>query len=198
MFVKVCGITTPEQANEISSLVDYIGFIFHPNSPRFVAQSYPSMKAKKVGVFVNVPLQELIQTALLEKLESVQLHGDESPEYCAALKGQVQVIKSFGVDEHFNFDQLTAYYDFVDYFLFDTKTPHYGGSGKQFDWEILKNYHGKTPFILSGGLRPQTLPQIRSLNHKNLVGIDLNSGFETAPGIKNISTLKQFLHDFHH
>jgi phosphoribosylanthranilate isomerase len=196
MFVKVCGITTPQQAHEISQLVDYVGFIFHPESPRFVSQSYPSMKAKKVGVFVNVPLQELIQTALLEKLDSVQLHGSESPEYCAAIKEQVQVIKSFGVDADFDFDQLIAYEPYVDYFLFDTKTPKHGGSGKQFDWRLLKQYQGATPFILSGGLRPETLPQIQEVNHPKLTGIDLNSGFETQPGIKNLLLLKQFLHDF--
>lgn len=197
MFVKVCGITTPQQAHEISQLVDYVGFIFHPGSPRFVSQSYPSMKAKKVGVFVNVPLQELIQTALLEKLDSVQLHGSESPEYCAAMKEQVQVIKSFGVDADFDFDQLKAYEPYVDYFLFDTKTPKHGGSGKQFDWRLFKQYQGATPFILSGGLRPESLPQIQEVNHPKLTGIDLNSGFETQPGIKNLLLLKQFLHDFH-
>ncbi|PWL30591.1 MAG: N-(5'-phosphoribosyl)anthranilate isomerase [Fluviicola sp. XM-24bin1] len=197
MFVKVCGITTPQQAHEISQLVDYVGFIFHPGSPRFVSQSYPSMKAKKVGVLVNVPLQELIQTALLEKLDSVQLHGSESPEYCAAMKEQVQVIKSFGVDADFDFDQLKAYEPYVDYFLFDTKTPKHGGSGKQFDWRLLKQYQGATPFILSGGLRPESLPQIQEVNHPKLTGIDLNSGFETQPGIKNLLLLKQFLHDFH-
>ena len=197
MFVKVCGITTPQQAHEISQLVDYVGFIFHPGSPRFVSQSYPSMKAKKVGVFVNVPLQELIQTALLEKLDSVQLHGSESPEYCAAMKEQVQVIKSFGVDADFDFDQLKAYEPYVDYFLFDTKTPKHGGSGKQFDWRLLKQYQGANPFILSGGLRPESLPQIQEVNHPKLTGIDLNSGFETQPGIKNLLLLKQFLHDFH-
>lgn len=196
MFVKVCGITTPDQAHEISQLVDYVGYIFHPGSPRFVSQSYPSMKAKKVGVFVDVPLQELIQTALLEKLDSVQLHGSESPEYCAAMNEQVQVIKSFGIDADFDFSQLKAYEPYVDYFLFDTKTHKHGGSGKQFNWNLLEQYKGATPFILSGGLRPSILSQIQSVRHDQFAGIDLNSGFETTPGIKNISTLKQFLHDF--
>ena len=197
MFVKVCGITTQYQALEISQLVDYIGFIFHPGSPRFVAQSFPSMKAKKVGVFVNLPLQELIQTALLEKLDSVQLHGQESPEYCAALRGQVEVIKSFGVDADFDFTQVSAFEPFVDYFLFDTKTPKHGGSGEQFDWQLLRKYKGSTPFILSGGLRPDSLVQIHEVRHPQLKGIDLNSGFESQPGIKNLFLLKQFLHEFY-
>lgn len=196
MFVKVCGITTPEQAHEISQFVDYVGYIFHPGSPRYVSQSFPSMKARKVGVFVNVPLQQLIQTAIYEKLDSVQLHGSEPPEYCAAMQDQVLVIKSFGIDENFDFAQLKAYGNHVDFFLFDTKTPKHGGSGKQFDWRLLKEYEGKTPFILSGGLRPDTLPQIQAVKHSKLAGIDLNSGFESAPGIKNIRLLKQFLHEF--
>ncbi len=196
MFVKVCGITTPEQAHEISQIVDYIGYIFHPESPRYVSQSFPSMKAKKVGVFVNVPLQQLIQTAIYEKLDSVQLHGSEPPEYCAAMQEQVQVIKSFGVDETFDFQQLKAYQNFVDYFLFDTKTPKHGGSGKRFNWELLKQYTGTTPFILSGGLRPDVLPEIQAVQHSQLAGIDLNGGFESTPGIKNMLILKQFLHEF--
>jgi phosphoribosylanthranilate isomerase len=196
MFVKVCGITNPEQAHEISQLVDYVGFIFHPGSPRFVSHSFPSMKAKKVGVFVNVPIQELIQTAILEKLDSVQLHGSEKPEYCAALNNQVIVIKSFGIDESFDFNELKAYEPYVDYFLFDTKTSQYGGSGKQFDWHLLHKYKGSTPFILSGGLRPEIVPQIQEVKHPQLKGVDLNSGFESQPGIKNIFLLKQFLNEF--
>lgn len=197
MFVKVCGITNPEQAYEISQMVEFVGFIFHPESPRFVSQSFPSMNAKKVGVFVNVPLQELIHTTLLEKLDSVQLHGDETPEYCAAMNKQVPVIKSFGIDADFDFEKLNDFEPYVDYFLFDTKTPKRGGSGKQFDWSLLDQYQGKTPFILSGGLHPSALTQIRQVRHNQLAGIDLNSGFESLPGIKNISNLKQFLHDFH-
>lgn len=197
MFVKVCGITTQEQAHEISQFVDYIGFIFHPESPRFVSQSFPSMKAKKVGVFVDLPLQQVIQTSILEKLQTVQLHGSESPEYCAALQDQVQVIKSFGIDATFDFGILKSYEPFVDYFLFDTYTPNHGGSGQQFNWEILQNYDGTIPFILSGGLRPELIHDLQKLQHKQLVGIDLNSRFESAPGLKDISKLKTFLHEFH-
>lgn len=197
MFVKVCGITTHEQAHEISQFVDYVGFIFHPKSPRYVSQSYPSMNAKKVGVFVDLPLQQVIQTSILEKLQSVQLHGSESPEYCAALKDQVQVIKSFGIDASFDFEDLKAYEHFVDYFLFDTRSPKHGGSGKQFNWQLLEDYHGNTPFILSGGLQPELKESILRIEHPKLVGIDLNSGFETAPGLKDIAKLKIFLHEFH-
>lgn len=196
MFVKVCGVTTAEQAAEISQLVEYIGYIFHPGSPRHVSHSLPSLKAKKVGVFVDLPLQKLIHTAIAEKLEVVQLHGSEPPEYCAALEGQVTVIKSFGIDESFNFDDLNPYTSAVDYFLFDTKTPKHGGSGKQFEWKLLAEYEGAVPFILSGGLRYDLLQEIKAVNHPMLAGIDLNSGFETAPGNKNVALLKSFIHDF--
>jgi len=197
MFVKVCGITSSEQAREISKFVDYVGFIFHRESPRYVSQSFPSMKAKKVGVFVDLPLQNVIHGSIVQKLHAVQLHGAESPEYCAALKGQVQVIKSFGIDSEFDFGTLQPYEPFVDYFLFDTRTPKHGGSGKQFNWELLEKYQGNTPFILSGGIRPELTEDLQNLNHHKLVGIDLNSGFESAPGQKDITKLKTFLHEFH-
>lgn len=196
MFVKVCGITTLSQAEEISQFADYVGYIFHPGSPRNVNQAFPSMRAKKVGVFVDVPLHQVIQTAQLEKLDAVQLHGSEAPEYCAAIRGQVKVIKSFGISGEFDFSSLEAYDGHVDFFLFDTKTPKYGGSGKVYNWNLLAAYDGTTPFILAGGLKPEIGPDIRSFQHPKLAGIDLNSGFESSPGIKNIPTLKQFLHDF--
>jgi len=195
MFVKVCGITTFDQAKEISQLVDYIGFIFYAASPRNIEHSFPSLKAKKVGVFVNEPLAQLMEIARLEKLNAVQLHGSESPEYCAALTGQIEVFKSFGISDNFNFAETTEYEPFVDYFLFDTKTPDHGGSGIPFNWTKLNEYCGKTPFILAGGLSPSILAELKSFKHPNFVGIDLNSGFESEPGIKKTAILKQFLHD---
>lgn len=194
MKIKVCGITTSEQALEISALVDYIGFIFHPKSRRYTANSFPSLHAKKTGVFVNLPIKDVIRTAKLEKLDAVQLHGGEPPEYCAALQ-QLTVIKSFGVDASFDFSELRNYEPYVDYFLFDTKTELHGGSGKKFNWELLNNYQLETPFFLSGGIRPEMLPEILELNHSKLAGIDLNSGFEKSPGIKNLQLLKQFIHE---
>ena len=195
MFIKVCGITSAQQAREISKRVDYIGYIFHPKSPRYIAHSFPSLGAQKVGVFVNIPLQKLIRMALLEKLNAVQLHGEETPEYCAALKNQITVIKSFGIHPNFDFDELHPYSTHVDYFLFDTRTVLHGGSGKTFDWSILTRYEGETPFILSGGIHPNLVSEIQSFKHSKLKGIDLNSGFEIQPGVKNISVLNTFLHD---
>lgn len=195
MNIKVCGITDYSQAIEISRFVDYIGFIFYPPSPRHTENSFPSVSARKTGVFVNLPLKELIRTTQLEKLQAVQLHGDESPEYCAALN-QLIVIKSFGIHDDFDFDALRAYVPFVDYFLFDTKTPTYGGSGTSFNWEKLREYQLDTPFFLSGGLCPESLEDLQEFSHPRFHGIDLNSGFEVAPGIKNIDALKTFIHEF--
>lgn len=194
MKVKVCGITSAEQAIEISSIVDYIGFIFHPESPRSTDRSYPSMRAKKTGVFVNRTAKDVIRTAKFEKLDAIQLHGEEPPEYCAALT-QLTVIKSFGVHDSFDFSKLEEFEPFVDYFLFDTKTNLRGGSGKRFDWNLLKNYTLETPFFLSGGIGPESLNEILDIQHPKLEGIDLNSRFEIAPGIKNIKQLNLFINE---
>lgn len=196
MIVKVCGITNEAQASAISEFTDFIGFIFYPKSKRYTPNSFPSMAAKKTGVFVNTPIQEVIRMAILEKLQVVQLHGDESPEFCAALQAQIPVIKSFGIDADFDFEQLKAYESSVDYFLFDTKTSSYGGSGKSFDWGLLDRYEGKTPFFLSGGIHPELLGEIKKISHPQLIGIDLNSGFELNPGIKTIELLKHFIHEY--
>lgn len=193
MLVKVCGITTAEQAAEISKLVDYVGFIFYSKSTRYTSQSFPSMRARKTGVFVNSPIQEVIRTAQLEKLDAVQLHGNESPEYCAALEKQVTIIKAFGIDSETDFLSFAPYESVVDYFLFDTKTSAHGGSGLSFDWSLLDNYSLQTPFLLSGGLKPELLQEIQQIHHPKLIGIDLNSGFELAPGIKDTVLLKSFI-----
>lgn len=194
MFVKVCGITSAAQAQELSEITDFVGFIFHSKSPRYTTRAYPSMGAKKTGVFVNESLQAVIRTAQLEKLQAVQLHGNESPEYCAALQAQVTVIKSFGIDERFNFASLKDYAPFVDFFLFDTFTKAHGGSGRSFDWTLLSAYKLDVPFFLSGGLHPESLEKLKAFTHPKWKGIDLNSGFETAPGIKNIDQLTTFIH----
>lgn len=194
MFVKVCGITSAEQAHELSEITDFIGFIFYAKSPRYTTAAYPSMGAKKTGVFVNETLQTVIRTAQQEKLHVIQLHGNETPEYCAALQPQITVIKSFGIDDRFDFSSLEPYVPFVDYFLFDTFTLAHGGSGRSFDWTLLSAYTLDTPFILSGGLHPESLENLKHFSHPKWIGIDLNSGFETAPGIKNIEQLTSFIH----
>lgn len=193
MFVKVCGITNAEQAKTISKFSDYIGYIFYDKSKRYTDRSFPSQAAKKVGVFVNKPINEVIRIAQMEKLDAIQLHGNESPEYCAALEGQVTIFKYVGIEPEFQFENLKAYEPFIDYFLFDTKSPQYGGTGIKFDWSILKQYSLTTPFILSGGIKPDMLDEIESFRHSKLAGIDLNSGFELEPGIKDTLLLKSFI-----
>lgn len=196
MLIKVCGLKNPDQVAIISKHVDFVGFIFYANSKRFVESSSPSFGAKKTGVFVNEIPQTVLKTARLEKLDAVQLHGNEKPEECAEIYNQLKVIKAFGIHENFNFQELEEYENYVDFFLFDTKSPLKGGSGKQFDWTILKNYKGKTPFFLSGGITPESLNAIRQFEHNKLAGIDLNSRFETEPGIKDIELLNTFLDEF--
>ena len=195
MLIKVCGLTNPEQVAEISKQVDFVGFIFYPKSERYIDHSLPSLGAKKTGVFVNERPRVVLKTARLEKLDAVQLHGDEQPEECAEIHGQLKVIKAFGIHEGFDFEKLNAYKNYVDYFLFDTQSPFKGGTGIQFSWEILAKYTGETPFFLSGGISPDSLEAIRNFEHKSVAGIDLNSRFEIEPGKKDIELLNTFLNE---
>ena len=193
MLIKVCGMRLDEQVKELDRITDFIGFIFFKNSKRYVNSTPKVDHAKKVGVFVNASTDKVLQQIQEHALDVVQLHGNESPEECQVLKKESTIIKAFGVNEDFDFAQTDAYSDHVDYFLFDTKTKLHGGSGKQFDWSLLKKYTGETPFILSGGITPQSLHAIRRIWHSKLAGVDLNSGFENAPSDKNINELKQFI-----
>ncbi len=178
--------------------VDLLGYIFYAPSERFVGENpdtglFQSSKPK-VGVFVNENAFEILGLAKNFGFEYIQLHGKEPPKTCALLKKQgLKIIKAFPVSDDFNFEATKAYEDSADYFLFDTKTKQHGGSGKKFNWQILDNYHGSTPFFLSGGIGPGDAGDIKNINHPQLEGIDLNSGFEDKPGIKNIKKLNQFL-----
>ena len=193
MLIKVCGMRNFKQVKEVELLADFVGFIFYQNSKRFVNKT-PKLKfAEKVGVFVNPTFQEVQRHIAIHSLDVVQLHGQESPELCSFLREKVKVIKVFGVDKTFNFKSTTRYDSFVDFFLFDTKTPLYGGSGHQYDWSVLSNYLGDTPFFLSGGIRPSLVNTIRNFKHSKFKGIDLNSGFEHSPSDKDIDKLKKFI-----
>jgi len=121
----------------------------------------------------------------------VQLHGYENPEFCEALKKRVTVLKAFGIEEDFDFEQLEPYVGNVDYFLFDTKTSKHGGSGQAFNWGILDKYILDVPFFLSGGLSPDNIEQVLTIKHPQFYGVDLNSKFETSPGIKDIEKLSK-------
>jgi phosphoribosylanthranilate isomerase len=198
MKIKVCGMRTPENIDALMGLnPDYMGLIFYAKSPRYVAglpadylQSLPSA-VLKTGVFVNEDAETICSLIEQYQLNAVQLHGNESAEVCQQLRSKATVLKAFGVDKKFDFDQLNSYTESVDYFLFDTKTDAHGGSGKTFDWEVLSNYKLDVPFFLSGGLSLENLENIKHIKHPAFYGVDLNSRFETEPGIKDIDKLRE-------
>ena len=178
---------------------DFLGLIFYDKSPRNV--TLPSLPKTQgiahVGVFVNASLDVIIQKATAFNLEVVQLHGDETPAFCNMVKKElpaVKIWKAFGVDEHFDFSSLVDFIPMVDSFLFDTKTVLRGGSGTQFDWQVLNNYTFKTSIIISGGIGLEQIAALKELLKTKLPieVIDLNSRFEEAPGLKDYNKLKTF------
>ena len=178
--------------------VDWLGFIFYPQSKRFVSNDperflFDSDKPK-VAVFVDENAFEIMALAKNFGFSMVQLHGKENPQTCQMLKRQgLKIIKVFSVNENFDFETTQSYEKVADYFLFDTKTPFHGGSGQKFDWRLLDKYTGHIPFLLSGGIGPDDAEEILKINHPKLTGIDVNSGFEDQPGVKNIEKLKEFI-----
>jgi phosphoribosylanthranilate isomerase len=194
--LKVCGMRDADNIVEVVSLKpDYMGFIFYEKSKRFVGNDFYvpldfSSAIKRVGVFVNEKVDMILKQIVRHKLDYVQLHGNESPEDCKALIERVGVIKVFSVDNQFDFYTTKAYQPFSDFFLFDTKTESYGGSGKAFDWSLLKSYDQQIPFFLSGGLSPENIGRIKELENMNLHAIDVNSGVEISPAIKDITKVK--------
>ncbi|TRX72357.1 phosphoribosylanthranilate isomerase [Carboxylicivirga sp. M1479] len=196
--IKVCGMRNDENLAALLELKpDYVGFIFYDKSPRYT-DSRPQVNipstVKKVGVFVNASERTINEKRIQFGLDIIQLHGDESPELCFLLKQTgVQVMKVFRVDETFDFQQTRRYQDYCDYFLFDTQTKAFGGSGKRFDWRLLKNYNQARPMFLSGGIGPDDVNDIRQITELNIKAIDVNSKFETEPALKNIELLSEFM-----
>jgi len=204
MLIKICGLKYPENIQAVSALKpDFMGFIFYPKSPRYAEPlDIKTLEAlpptiKKIGVFVNEDIENILTIAYKYKLDGLQLHGTELVDMCRKLKklGYL-VIKAFPIAEAYNFKVTKAYEGVCDYFLFDTKTDAYGGSGVKFNWQILKGYKGETPFLLSGGIAVDDAEAIRKIEHPLFAGIDLNSKFELKPGLKNISLLKEFISNF--
>jgi len=201
MKLKVCGLKHEHNIKDLIQLpIDYIGFIFYKKSPRFVEEnlSFDFVSSipkyiKKTGVFVNESSSFISDHIAHYNLDMIQLHGNESPELCAELKPYVKVIKAFQIQDGFDFKQLESYLTVVDYFLFDSATANYGGSGKSFNWQILKNYKYNIPFFLSGGISEEHIEEIKQLNIPQLVAIDINSKFEIEPGLKNTEQVKQFI-----
>ena len=195
MIVKVCGMREAENIRKVEALgIDLIGFIFWPKSSRYVSErpAYLPTNCKRVGVFVDEDIEVVKKIAHDYALDYIQLHGHESTAYCAQLKG-LKLIKAFNIATAEDFGQTKSYEKLVDYFLFDAKGKSVGGNGTKFEWSVLDNYHGPTPFILSGGIGPNDATSVRRFHHPQLAGIDLNSKFEDAPALKNIQKLKTFL-----
>ena len=205
-LIKVCGMRDAENIREVeklftlhSSLFTFLmGFIFWPKSSRYVSErpAYLPTKCKRVGVFVDEDPETIKKIAEDYALGYIQLHGSESPDYVHALRadgGFAAVIKAFSIATTEDLEATKPYEGLVDYFLFDTKAQLPGGSGQQFDWRVLANYVGETPFLLSGGIGPDDAERVKAFRHPKCIGIDLNSKFEDEPALKNIQELKTFI-----
>ena len=186
---------------------DYLGFIFYEKSARFFDGNIPEIPngIKKVGVFVNVSVEFILNKIEKHRINAVQLHGNESPEFCTQLKEEchknrslsaIQIIKVFSIKNEFNFKTLQPYEASCDYFLFDTKGQLPGGNGYTFDWSVLKNYPSNKPYFLSGGIGLEEIEKIKSFmktdESKLCYAIDVNSKFEIEPGLKKIEDLEKF------
>lgn len=197
MEIKVCGITLKNDILLLEKFkIDRLGFIFYNSSPRDVSnlsiidtvRSIPT-HIKKVGVFVNSEIKFISSQIDDYKLDSVQLHGNESPDFCMKLNNKAEVIKSFSVRDESSFNKCKLYYNVCDYFLFDTYTSSYGGSGKQFDWNLLDSCDINKPFFLSGGIDLASVNRILKIKNSFLAGIDVNSKFELSPGKKDLNKI---------
>lgn len=178
---------------------DFMGFIFYSKSSRYVGplfdlDSIVPYSIKKAGVFVNELPNRVIETSQTVHLDIAQLHGNESPEYCRQIQqAGLTVFKAFAIGESFDFKILEDYRESCHFFLFDTKGQLPGGTGHKFNWQLLNNYQMEIPFFLSGGIRPEDLSSIQQIYHPSLYGVDINSGFEVSPALKDVSKVQQFI-----
>ena len=205
MIIKVCGMRDPLNLRKIAAIegIDLIGMIFYSPSPRYVdSQETADTVATfsmlpKVGVFVNEQEEVVAQKCTMYHLDYIQLHGNETAEYLIRLKQMlpenIGFIKAFSVLSTKDLGLVQDFEGLCDYFLFDTPTSGYGGSGRTFDWSILGNYGGSTPFLLSGGLSAESIEALANFQHPQWAGIDLNSRFEMAPGLKDVELLTDFI-----
>ena len=205
MIVKVCGMRDPVNIREVESAgVDWMGFIFYPRSSRYVPSrpGYLPQKAVRVGVFVDASAESILERVEEYSLGVVQLHGSESPEIVRQIREMlpswVLIMKAFNILDPSDLEYTLKYEGLADYFLFDTKTSLKGGSGRKFDWDILSNYKGKVPFLLSGGIGPEDADAVLCFSHPKFAGIDLNSRFETSPALKDAGLVGEFLAKLSH
>lgn len=209
MIVKVCGMRDAQNIREVESILAesqfsdvWMGFIFWPESKRYCVQkpAYLPLACKRVGVFVNAEIDDIVAHAKEYELTYIQLHGDENRQYLmflrqalAAANHSCEIIKAMSLKEPADIIKCEPYVGFTDKFLFDTPTPGRGGSGTSFDWSLLSRYNYMTPFLLSGGIGPDSVEALRQFDHPCWEGIDLNSKFESSPGLKDVSKLRNFL-----
>jgi phosphoribosylanthranilate isomerase len=202
--IKVCGMKNPANISSISLLgIDYMGFIFVKDSPRYISKipeiNLPDfISIKKVAVVKDLKLDEIKNILEGNSINVIQLHGNESPEFCNDLKKcfHGEIFKAFGVNDDTDFTEMEVYMESCTYFLFDTKVgKNSGGTGKKFNWEVLDNYKLNLPFFLAGGISAGDAIDIRKIKHEKFCGLDLNSGFEIKPGLKDSDKLKEFLQD---
>lgn len=198
--IKVCGMRDPQNLEQVCALdPEFVGFIFYKASRRFIGNKpdralfdIPGSEIKKVGVFVNEELEEVKKAIEIYGLDLVQLHGGESMDYCRALSGEpVELIKA--MDPRGTLVDLERYAGVVDYLLFDSAGEGSGGTGRKFDWKLLEDLSSGAPFLLSGGIGPADAAELRSLEYKGLMGVDVNSRFEESPALKDVARLKEFI-----
>lgn len=197
MIVKVCGLRTEENLRDVSEAYSMVGLNFYMPSIRCVAlesESYNILPStvKRVGVFVNETREGILDKVNTYDLDYVQLHGDESVGFGREIAKQVEVIKVFRISAAEDLQNIGAH-DYAEYYLFDTYTDAFGGSGKKFDWSVLNNYTGDIPFLLSGGIGPEDSDRILSISHPMFRGVDINSKFESSPAIKDMKMIDQFI-----
>lgn len=206
MRIKVCGMTDLQQMHQLGELgVEFAGMIFYHKSPRFILRylsgeivKRAKLKVYKVGVFVNASYDEIMNHVENFGLDMVQLHGDESPRFCEQVSSYIQTIKAFRIAEDDNIQwKIKDYYDSCDMYMFDTMGAGYGGTGKKFDWNMLKDVNISKPFFLSGGIEPTDAAAVKEFAKepvaKDLFALDVNSRFEESQGVKDMDLVKKFV-----
>jgi len=203
MKIKVCGMKYMDNILSVAYLQpDYMGFIFYERSKRHFEGDIPALNPsiKKTGVFVNEAISKIIGNVKKYDLRAVQLHGDETVSFCEELKknlnSEIELIKAFSISDEFNFDELSSYDEVCDYFLFDTKGKERGGNGSLFNWKLLNKFHHQKKFFLSGGIGLEESKMLSEFLQTEAgqycYAIDLNSKFESEPGLKKTEELETF------
>jgi phosphoribosylanthranilate isomerase len=200
--IKVCGMRDESNIRELVGIhPDYIGFIFYSGSERYVGNNfdkgildYIPDSIYKVGVFVKADKNYIIERTKTYGLNLIQLHGGESAEFCREVSHNgIPIIKVFSINEGFDFNSVIPFKQFCKYFMFDTECRTYGGSSRKFNWDSLNQYDNEKPVFLSGGIGPEDADSVKELDNLNIHAVDINSRFEKAPGLKDISQIRKFI-----